>query len=340
MVPLAASLNLNPSSIARMIPQENRTIVGRLAPSPTGGLHIGHARTFLVAWLAARSAGGRIILRIEDIDASRARPESIEASIADLRWLGLDWDEGPDVGGPNAPYLQSMRKLNYQAALDRLKAQERVYPCTCSRAEIARASSAPHPGEEGTSYLGTCAYRRAADAESLSGRSFCWRFRVPFGQIWWDDLVRGMIAGAPHANGGDFIVGRSSGEPAYQLAVVCDDAAMGVNQVVRGDDLISSTPRQILLYLALGLPEPEFGHVPLVLDADGQRLAKRDGSIKLAALRDSGVDPGRLVAILANSCGLAVSRERIRPDALIQAFLFEGIPKAPWIVEMAGSYNE
>src|SRR3954451_9987486 len=149
------------------------SILGRLAPSPTGGLHLGHARTFLLAWLSARSAGGRIVLRIEDIRPSRVRPEALEGMIVDLRWLGLDWDEGPDVGGPHAPYYQSQRKADYDGALDRLKAAERVYPCTCTRADIARAASAPHAGEEGPSYPGTCAHRSAADAALLSDRPYC-----------------------------------------------------------------------------------------------------------------------------------------------------------------------
>lgn len=315
------------------MPPTTAPIVGRLAPSPTGGLHLGHARTFLAAWLSARSSGGRVVLRIEDIDASRVRPESTAGAIADLRWLGLDWDEGPDVGGPNGPYLQSGRKPLYVQALDRLKAMELVYPCTCTRADIARAASAPHPGEEGPGYPGTCSHRRAADASTLSGRAFSWRFRVAAGQVWWDDLVRETVAGDPLLDGGDFLVGRSSGEPSYQLAVVCDDAAMGVNEVIRGDDLVTSTPRQLLVYSALGLPEPRFGHVPLVVGPDGRRLAKRDGSIKLATLRDSGVDPLRLVARLASSCGIEGVGDRAAPRSLVGGFRLDRLPKTSWVVE-------
>jgi glutamyl-tRNA synthetase len=161
----------------------SRPVVGRLAPSPTGGLHLGHARTFLIAWLAARHRGGRVVLRIEDLDASRVRDEACRSILQDLRWLGLDWDEGPDVGGPSAPYVQSDRLPLYHAALDRLKAAERVYPCTCTRAEIERAASAPHPEDEGPSYPGTCSNRCAADAEGLGDRPFAWRFRVPPGPI-------------------------------------------------------------------------------------------------------------------------------------------------------------
>ena len=286
--------------------------IGRLAPSPTGGLHLGHARTFLIAWLAARSAGGRMILRIEDIDASRIREGATEAAMGDLRWLGLDWDEGPDVGGPHAPYLQSRRRERYDAALEGLKRRELVYPCTCTRAEIARMASAPHDGEEGPRYPGTCSGRTAGDAAALGGKPFCWRFRTSSRLARWSDLVRGPCQGDLSREGGDFLVGRSSGEPAYQLAVVCDDALMGVNQVIRGDDLATSTPRQILLYEALNLACPDFGHVPLVVGQDGRRLAKRDESIKLATLRDRGVDPGQIVASVGHSCGIEESVKRPR----------------------------
>jgi glutamyl-tRNA synthetase len=269
---------------------------GRLAPSPTGGLHVGHARTFLLAWLAARSSGGRVILRIEDIDASRVRPEAISGAIDDLTWLGLDWDEGP--------YLQSHRLTLYDEALDVLKGRELVYPCTCTRADIARAATAPHAEDEGPTYPGTCADRSAGDARALGGRPFAWRFRVPAGAVTcWDDQVLGRVELAPARIGGDFVVGRSTGEPSYQLAVVVDDAAMGVNQVVRGEDLVPSTPRQLLLYQARGAPPPRFGHVPLVLGPDGRRLAKRDASIKLGMLRRAGVDPRRVVGWVARSCG-------------------------------------
>lgn len=275
---------------------------GRLAPSPTGGLHVGHARTFALAWRAARSAGGRVILRIEDIDASRVRPEAIAGAVNDLRWLGLDWDEGPDVGGPHDPYLQSLRTDRYNITLAELTRRELVYPCICTRADIARAASAPHAEDEGPTYPGTCAGRSAADAATL-GRPFAWRFRVPAGPVAWIDAIRGPMTREPARLGGDFVVGRSDGGPSYQLAVVVDDAAMGIDQVVRGDDLIPSTPRQILLYRALGGAIPAFGHLPLVCGPDGRRLAKRDDAIRLATLRRRGVDPARLTAWIARVSG-------------------------------------
>jgi glutamyl-tRNA synthetase len=309
-----------------------RPVVGRLAPSPTGGLHLGHARTFLIAWLAARHAGGRVILRIEDLDLSRARADACTGALADLRWLGLDWDAGPDVGGPSGPYVQSQRGSDYDEILERLKATESVYPCTCTRAEIERAASAPHADEEGPSYPGTCAHRTASDALALSDRPFAWRFRVAPGSITWNDLFLGPMDFDPSRLGGDFVVSRHGVGASYQLAVVADDAHMGVNQVIRGNDLVNSTPRQILLYRRLSWPEPQFGHVPLALDSAGRRLAKRDGSLKLATLRDADVDPRRLIGRLVESCGLSHSIIPSMPQDWVNSFDPAAIPTEPWIV--------
>ena len=239
-------------------------VVGRLAPSPTGGLHLGHARTFLIAWLAARSQGGSILLRIEDIDASRVRPEAARTAIDDLRWLGLDWD--------GEPYVQSSRMGTYRDAVERLKRDDSIYPCTCTRADIARAASAPHAEDEGPTYPGTCSGRSAADAEAIGDRPFAWRFRVPPGPVGWADLFRGQMAIDPGRVGGDFLVARHPFAPSYQLAVVVDDAAMGIDQVIRGDDLIPSTPRQILLDRALD------GGRPSVLTATSRSWSDRTGS--------------------------------------------------------------
>jgi len=307
-------------------------VVGRLAPSPTGGLHLGHARTFLIAWLAARHAGGRVILRIEDLDASRVRAEARNATRLDLQWLGLDWDEGPDLGDASASYIQSERLSYYEDLLDRLKASESVYPCTCTRADIDRAASAPHLEDEGPTYPGTCAQRRAVDAQTLVDRPFAWRFRVHAGLVGWDDLFLGPTELDPSRVGGDFIVGRHTIGPSYQLAVVADDASMGVNQVIRGSDLVPSTPRQILLYRQLGWPEPRFGHVPLTVTPDGRRLAKRDGSVKLSSLREAGVDPRRLVGSLIHSCGWSDSIVPIMPRDAIDRFDPSVLPAEPWVV--------
>ena len=295
-------------------------VVGRLAPSPTGGLHLGHARTFLAAWLSARSAGGRVILRIEDLDRTRVRAEALTGIVADLCWLGLDWDEGPDLGGPHSPYVQSERIGLFQEALELLKRRELIYPCTCTRAEITRAASAPHAEDEGPSYPGSCSQRSVIDSSRFANIPFAWRFRLPPGRVGWTDLFRGPLEVDPVLSGGDFLVAREGLGPSYQLAVVVDDASMGVNQVVRGVDLVPSTPRQILLYRALSLSAPTFGHVPLVIGADGRRLAKRDGSLKLAALRADGVDPRRLIGWLGASLGIPGIDKHARPADLIDRF--------------------
>lgn len=307
-------------------------VVGRLAPSPTGGLHFGHARTFLIAWWMARKALGRIILRMEDLDATRVRPGAARGVVEDLRWLGLDWDEGPDRPGPAGPYVQSERHGHYAAALERLRAAEAVYPCTCTRADIARAASAPHAEDEGPTYPGTCASRDASAAEMLPELDFAWRFRVADAPVRWEDLVAGPRAVNPARSGGDFAIGRARSGPGYQLAVVVDDALMGVTQVIRGDDLITSTPRQILLYRALGWEPPAFGHVPLAVDESGGRLAKRNDSIKLATLREQGVDPRWLVGWIARSCGLTADWEPGHPGDWIGRFDLASLPTTPWVV--------
>lgn len=302
-------------------------VVGRLAPSPTGGLHVGHARTFLIAWLAARRERGKILLRIEDLDTSRVRAGASKTALDDLRWLGLDWDAGP--------FIQSERLEVYAEALERLKAAELVYPCTCTRAEIERAASAPHAEDEGPTSPGTCARRRVADAHALRDLPFAWRFRVRAEELEWDDMVRGPSRGDPARLGGDFPVARNGMGPSYQLAVVVDDALMGVNQVVRGDDLVPSTPRQILLHQALGWTPPRFGHVPLAVTPDGRRLAKRDGSIKLETLRANGTDPRRLIGALAQSCGWSETVVPSWPRDWIAGFDFGQIPSEPWVVDLS-----
>ncbi len=310
---------------------------GRLAPSPTGSLHLGHARSFLIAWLAARRDGGSITLRIEDIDATRVRPGSAQAVIADLRALGLDWDEGPDRGGPAAAYIQSKRFDIYQEYLDRLIEYERVYPCTCTRGDIERAASAPHAADEPPRYPGACSARSAADAVRLRVDSFAWRFRVNATPIAWDDLVLGRRAIDLSLAGGDFVVARvdrAQGRfaPAYQLAVTVDDALMRINQVVRGDDLVASTPRQIALYRAFQFSPPDFAHIPLGYDSAGRRLAKRDASITVRSLLDRGADPLRLIGALARECGLTTEIVRSRPADWIDRFDLKAIPRKKWIV--------
>jgi glutamyl-tRNA synthetase len=298
-------------------------VVGRLAPSPTGKLHLGNLRTFLVAWLSARSAGGRVLLRVEDLDTPRVRPGATAEMLEDMHWSGLNWD--------GEPVRQSDRRALYAAALERLKDREAVYPCTCSRADIERAASAPHAGEEGPTYPGTCVGRRTADAAELAGRQFAWRFRVGESPGFVDGL-HGPVAIDLHRAGGDFVVWRSDGVPAYQLAVVVDDAAQGVTEVVRGDDLLSSTPRQILLYRALGHEPPRFVHVPLVVGPDGQRLAKRHGTTALAELRTAGVDPRRVLGLLSWSCGLRPRPEPVTPGELLPGWDIGKVPREPLVI--------
>jgi glutamyl-tRNA synthetase len=298
-------------------------VVGRLAPSPTGAQHVGNARTYLAAWLSARSRGGAVRLRIEDIDSPRVKPGAAGQAADDLRWLGLDWD------GDAA--TQSARLPLYEAALDVLKSRELVYPCTCTRSDVAAAASAPHGAEP--PYPGTCAARSAADAGELTagGKPFAWRFRVtdspPFADRYAGDQRIDL-----REYGGDFVVWKSAGTPAYQLAVVVDDAEMAVTEVVRGDDLIPSTPRQLLLYRALGLTPPAFAHIPLVVGGDGRRLAKRHGDTRLAALREAGVKPEAVVGLLAWSCGWVGKPEPVTARELLPAFRLEGIPPAPFVL--------
>ncbi len=307
-----------------------RSPTGRLAPSPTGGLHLGHARTFLAAWLSMRKQGGRLILRVEDLDASRVRAGAAESALVDLRWLGLDWDEGPDVGGSSGPYVQSRRTSVYESVLDSLRSRELVYPCTCTRADVARAASAPHPGEEGPIYPGTCRGRTAADAARLGDAPFAWRLRVPEGPVAWLDLVQGPRAIDPARDGGDFIVARNGVGFAYQLAVAVDDRMMGVTEVVRGLDLVPSTPRQIVIHELMGWTAPRYGHVGLVLAADGTRLAKRDRALKLETLRAAGADPGRIVGLLACSLGLSAGVIPSRPADWVRQFDVAALPRGAW----------
>ena len=307
------------------------TYRGRFAPSPTGSLHLGNARTALLSWLDARARGGRYLVRIEDLDRPRVRAGA-EASILDeLRWLGLDWDEGPDASGGCGPYRQSERLERYRAALERLQEAGLAYPCFCSRAEVAAAALAPHgPGDDGPRYQGSCRDLSAAGrAERARHRAPAWRFRVPGGPVGFDDGLRGPCSVDVGAEVGDFVVARADGIPSYQLAVVVDDAAMGVTDVVRGDDLLPSTARQILLYRALGREPPRFAHVPLVVGPDGERLAKRHGSLTLGELRRRGADPAAVCGLLAALSGLAPHGGSCRPRDLVPGFRLQRMSAAP-----------
>ncbi len=310
---------------------------GRFAPSPTGSLHLGNARTALLSWLAARAAGGAYVMRVEDLDGPRVRPGLEGRILAELRWLGLDWDEGPDVGGPAGPYRQSERASGYAAALERLRAEGRVYPCFCSRTEIAAASRAPHgPGDDGPRYPGACRALAPEEARSRARtRRPAWRFRVQPGTVVFEDGVHGRCAFDVDRAVGDFVVERADGIAAYQLAVVVDDAAMGITDVVRGDDLLSSTARQLLLYRALGLEAPRFAHVPLVAGDGGERLAKRHGAPSIGAFMEGGADPRAVVGLLANLSGLAPEGARVAPRELIEGFDLARVPRGPVALDLA-----
>ena len=302
---------------------------GRFAPTPSGQLHLGNLYAALMAWLATRSAGGVFALRVEDIDKPRSRPQWAELILEDMRWFGLDWDEGPDVGGPYAPYTQSEREALYEAALDRLASQGLLYPCFCSRAELLAVASAPHGlASEGPAYPGTC--RTLTDAERkrrAEAKAPALRFAVPNdAPISFRDGVFGDVVFPPGA-GGDFVVRRADGVIAYQLAVVVDDAAMAITDVVRGADLLDSTPRQLWLYRALGLTPPRFAHVPLLCDAEGERLSKRQKSLAAATLRQAGASPEALVGHIAALAGVIDRPEPVRPQELIPHFRLDRLPK-------------
>ena len=298
---------------------------GRYAPSPSGELHLGNLRTALLAWLFARSSGRSFFMRVEDLD--RARDAGVAgAQLDDLRAIGIEWD--------GDPVLQSDRARDHDAAISQLAHAGLVYECTCTRKDILAAPSAPHapPG----AYPGTCRNRSSAEREaarqSILPRHPALRLRVPDGAVApkFDDLVRGSTRGEID----DFVLRRGDGTVAYNLAVVVDDAAMGVDQIVRGDDLASSTPRQILLQRLLGLPTPpdvQYAHVPLVLGASGARLAKRDGAVTLRELRETGTDAITVRSWLANSLGLATPHEKPTMAQLLERFDPATLPREPWV---------
>ena len=301
--------------------------VGRFAPSPTGKLHLGNARTALLAWLQVRALGGRFLLRIEDLDRARCRPELIDAIFRDLEYLGLDWDE--------PPLFQSRRQALYRDALASLEGKGLVYPCFCSRAEIARAASAPHGAfDDGPRYPGTCAGLSPEErAEREKVRPPAMRFRSRSGEVRFLDLVHGEQRQDVAETVGDFVVQGRDGIASYQLAVVVDDADTGVTHVLRGDDLLGSTPRQLLLYEALGKQPPAFAHVPLIVGPDGRRLAKREGATEIAFLRTSGVPAEEVIGRLAKLSGLGDGAP-VRATELVKGFALEQIPREPVVVEL------
>jgi glutamyl-tRNA synthetase len=281
---------------------------------------MGIARSALLSWLRARQQGGTLVMRIEDLDPPRVVKGSAEAICADLRWLGLDWDEGPDVGGAHGPYAQSQRFALYAEAIERLRAQGLLFACACSRKELqqlASEASAPHGDADlGPRYPGTC-----LRVPPTTDRPMSLRFAMPRGEAF-VDLVRGV---QPESEPDDFVVQRVDGLYAYQLAVVVDDIAMGITEVVRGEDLLSSTPRQIALYRALGATPPAFAHVPLMLTPDGRRLSKRSGSVSIAERRAAGARPEQIIGELAASVGFVPQGTIVAARELIAGFELKGL---------------
>ena len=286
--------------------------ITRLAPSPTGALHLGNARTFLVNWLMARQGGWKIVLRIEDLDGPRVKKHADQQVIEDLRWLGADWDEGP--------VYQSSRVAIYRDAIEDLIQGGSVYPCICTRNEVESAASAPHAEDGSAAYPGTCRGRftSVAEAAATSNRAPALRFRIDERVVRFVDRFRGPVE-INVGTLGDFVIAKTDGTPAYQLAVVVDDAAMNVTDVVRGDDLLDSTPRQMLLYQALAMNAqiPTYWHIPLVIGTDGRRLAKRHGDTRLSYYRSIGVTAERVLQLLARWCGIAASQPISRASDLV-----------------------
>ena len=309
--------------------------VGRLAPSPTGALHLGNVRTFMIAWLRARKSGGKVVFRLEDLDHPRDKPGAGLQAVEDLRWLGFDWDE---------EYVQSERIGRYRSAVEKLVSRSAhdggplLYPCVCSRRDVEFAQSAPHVGDQ-LFYPGTCRGRFASWDEAVSWRQAnvpgsvsppCWRFRVPAdATIAFDDIFAGRFRQDVSNTLGDFPVARHADGAGYTLAVVVDDAEMGVTEVVRGDDLLAATPAQILLQRVLGLPTPAYCHVPLVVGPDGRRLAKRHGDTRVASFRAAGVKPERIIGSLAWTCGWCRQDESVSLEDLIPRFDLASVPRQP-----------
>lgn len=318
------------SSILSNVSRPGPTVRGRLAPSPTGHLHLGNAWSFLLCWLAVRAAGGRLALRMEDIDPERSRPHFVQDIMRDLSWLGLDWDEGPDVGGPFVPYTQSARLERYSHVIELLTGMGRTYPCFCTRKELRTMASAPHLEDAGPTYPGTCLGLGAAQRREreVLGRRPSLRLRGGE-EVRFDDLVHGEIRLGWAECGGDFPLRRSDGVISYQLAVAVDDMDQHISLVVRGADILPCTPRQILLFSLLGSAAPQYAHVPLLLDHEGGRLAKRHQSCELRALRERGVSSRAVVGHLAFLAGLLPASEPASAADLPGLFAWEKIPRTP-----------
>ena len=315
--------------------------VGRLAPSPTGALHLGNVRTFMVAWLRARSQGGKVVFRMEDLDHPKDKPGAAASAVEDLRWLGFDWDE---------EFVQSERRDVYRDALSFLCESGLAYPCVCSRRDVESAQSAPHSGEQ-LYYPGTCRGRFSSWSEAQSWLSSprvpCWRFKVAEGStVAFDDAFAGHFKQDVSKSLGDFPLARDQDGAGYTLACVVDDLLMGVTEVVRGDDLLPATPAQILVARALEpwlsqrgvlASLPTYCHVPLVVGPDGRRLAKRHGDTRISALRSGGATPEGVLGLLAASCGWIANGERTTLSGLVRRFSLAALPRAPFVFRDSSS---
>ena len=310
---------------------------GRFAPSPTGGLHLGSALVALVAWLSVRSQGGVYIWRVEEIDGPRVIPGTAEQQMDEAQWLGLDWDEGPDIGGPNVPYFQSERSDEYEAALATLADAGRLFPCMISRKDLRNIASAPHgrhgqppypkelrPADLSEDWFDT--YKKSENADAAL------RFLVNDNPVSFNDAVMGALNENVAETTGDFVLKRRDGVYAYQLAVVVDDIDMGITEVVRGADLLDSTARQVQLIEALGGHTPTYAHLPLILNENGDKLSKQDGALTLAVLREANVRPEAIVGWLAHAVGIATASEPIHPHELVRRFVWERARTEPIIV--------
>jgi glutamyl-tRNA synthetase len=305
---------------------------GRYAPSPTGLIHAGNARTALAAWLSVRSRGGTFVWRLEDLDPPRVVPGLAALQMEDLAWLGLDWDEGPDLGGPYAPYEQSQRSALYEEALERLAAAGRLFPCRRSRKDLQALASAPHGPEGGAPYPAAFRPQRLDPGWFETCPDAALRFRVHDRPVVWRDRVYGEQVERVDQTVGDFVLKRRDGLYAYQLAVVVDDLAMRIDEVVRGADLLDSTARQIQLVEALGGAPPAYAHVPIVVNAHNEKLSKRDQARTLRSLREAGVQPETLVGELAASLGIIDRPDPCRPGDLLREFAWEKVRKEAWVM--------
>jgi glutamyl-tRNA synthetase len=301
-------------------------LTGRYAPSPTGALHLGNLRTALAAWLDARSRRGRFLLRVEDLDTPRVRPGCAGQQLADLRAIGIDWDD--------EPWVQSRRAAEYARWFDRLPAPDRVYRCFCSRRDVQEALSAPHADPGRTGYPNTCRAldHAAAGERAASGAQHCWRLRVPDEPVVVHDRLAGELAFDLGREGGDFVVRRADGLFAYQFACALDDALSGVTDVVRGADLLDSAARQTVVLESLGLAVPVYAHLPLMRGPDGRRLSKRDGDDDLRALAARGLDATGVAAYLGWTLGACARGERAAPAAMVARFDPDKIPRHEFTV--------